>query len=412
MPGQQLYFRNLSVLASGSWLTAERVKLYPLAFLTIQALIALGAALSGHGLLDVFGKPLGTDFASFWTASGFVLSGNAAAAYDPSQHHEAQTLLFGKDVDYYAWFYPPTALLIIAPLGLLSYGFSLCSWLVVTIAAYVAVVRKFIPRPDALIPILGFPAVFMNVGHGQNAFLSAAIVGCGLLLSDRHPIASGAVIGWLLYKPQLAPMLAIVVLARRDWKMALGAVLSIAAQALAATVAFGPDIWIRFASNLPLAKASLEQGLVGFGKMQSVYSAVRLIGGGNSLAYFVQATVAIAAATLLWQIWRSEASLQLRSGATGAAMLLGAPFVLDYDFVLLALPIAALTAEGLRTGFQLYEKSALAAAWVLPWLARMAATQAAIPLGPELAFLLLVLIRKRASSDNLPATERLEPTVS
>jgi alpha-1,2-mannosyltransferase len=399
MPKQQPYPRKLSVLASGSWLTAERAKLYPLAFLTTQALIFLGFVLAGHGNLDAFGKPIGTDFASFWTASRFVLAGNAAGAYDPYQHHAAQILLFGKDV-FYSWFYPPPALLIVAPLGLLPYGVSLLSWLAVTTAAYVATIWKFIPRADALIPILGFPAVITNVGHGQNAFLSTAIVGVGLFISDRRPIAAGVLLGCLCYKPQLAPMLAIVVLARRDWKMALGAALSIAAQAVTATLLFGPEIWISFESSLPLAKASLEQGIIGFGKMQSAFSAIRLLGGGNSLAYCVQAAVAVAAAILLWRIWRTEASLLLRAGATGAAMLLGTPFILDYDFVLLALPIAALTSEGLRTGFKPYEKSVLAAAWVLPWVARLAATHANIPLSPEIVLLLLVLIWKRACADD------------
>jgi alpha-1,2-mannosyltransferase len=398
---QQPYSRALSVLSSGSWLTAERAKLYPLVFLMAQALVFLGFVLAGHGNLDAFGKPVGTDFASFWTASRFVLAGNAAGAYDPYQHHAAQILLFGKkDVDFYAWFYPPTALLMVAPLGLLPYGISLFSWLAATIAAYVATIWKFIPRADALIPILGFPAVITNIGHGQNAFLSTAIVGIGLLISDRRPIAAGILLGCLSYKPQLAPMLVIVVLARRDWKMALGAALSIAAQSVMATLLFGPEIWISFQSSLLLAKASLEQGVIGFAKMQSAFSAIRLLGGGNSLAYWVQAAAAVAAAILLWRIWRTEASLPLRTGATGAAMLLGTPFILDYDFVLLALPIAALTSEGLRTGFKPYEKSVLAAAWVLPWVARLAATHTNIPLSPEIVLLLLVLISKRASSDS------------
>jgi alpha-1,2-mannosyltransferase len=395
MPKQQPYSRKLSMLSSGSWLTAERAKFYPIAFLVANTLIFLAFVLAG--------KPIGTDFASFWTASRFVLAGNAAGAYDPYQHHAAQILLFGKrDVDFYAWFYPPTAFLIVAPLGLLPYGLSLFSWLAVTAAAYVWTVWRFIPRVDALIPILGFPAVFTNVGHGQNAFLSTAIVGLGLFISDRRPIAAGVLLGCLCYKPQLAPMLVIVVLARRDWKMALGAALSIVALSVMATLLFGPEIWISFKSSLLLAKASLEQGIVGFGKMQSAFSAIRLLGGGNSLAYCAQAAVAVTAAILLWQIWRTQASLLLRTGATGAAILLGTPFILDYDFVLLALPIAALTSEGLRTGFRPYEKSVLAVAWVLPlpWVARFAATYANIPLSPEIILLLLVLIWKRASADD------------
>src|SRR6266446_8396017 len=106
----RLYSRKLSVLTSGSWLTAERAKLYPLAFLTVRAIIFLASMLAGHGNLDVFGRPIGTDFASFWTASWFVLVGNPAGAYDLIQHHDATTMFFGKEVGYSTWFYPPTAL--------------------------------------------------------------------------------------------------------------------------------------------------------------------------------------------------------------------------------------------------------------------------------------------------------------
>jgi hypothetical protein len=316
-------------------------------------------------------------------------------------------LLFGKEVEiYFGWFYPPTALLIVAPLGLLPYLASLFLWLAVTGAVYAATIWRLIPRAEALVPILGFPAVLMNVIHGQNAFLSTSIVGTGLLMSDRCPILAGSILGCLCYKPQLAPMFLMVVLARRNWRMALGAALSITAQVIAATLLFGSDIWTHFGSILPLARAVLEKGLVGFGKMQSVFAAVRLIGGGINPAYFLQAAVAIAAAALLWSIWRSEASLPLRVGATGAAILLSTPFVLDYDFVLLALPIAALTAEGLKTGFKPYEKSVLAIAWVLPATARLMGMCFNIPLSPEIVFLLLVLIWKRASERPATAISR------
>ncbi|QOZ34964.1 glycosyltransferase family 87 protein [Bradyrhizobium sp. CCBAU 53421] len=395
-------------LISGSWLTAKRAKLYPAIFLIVAALVFVANLLTAHGSLGFFDKPIGTDFPSFWTASRFVLTGNAADAYHPLQHHAAQTRLFGKEIEYFAWLYPPTALLIVAPLGLLSYLPSLFLWLAATGTAYVITVRKFIPASsETLVPILGFPAALLNATQGQNGFLSVAIIGSGLLLSDRRSFLAGVILGCMLYKPQFAPMLAVVVLARRNWKMALGAALSVAAQIAAATLLFGSDIWSDFQSILPMTKAILEEQMIGLGKMQSVFAAVRLLGGGIGLAYAAQAAVAIVAAALLWLIWRSEASLPLRAGAAATAMLLSTPFVLDYDFVLLALPIAALTNEGLKTGFQPFEKSALAAAWMLPAVARVAGMYCGVPLSPEIILLLLVLIWRRSSADS---SALVEPT--
>jgi hypothetical protein len=388
--------RARNFLASGAWLNAQRATTYPLIFLVIEALVALGTVLTGHGLLDVLGKPIGTDFASFWTASDAVLAGLAAEAYDPALHEAAETRLFGTDVGSFAWFYPPVALLLFAPLALLPYGSALVAWLAITGAGYVATVRRFVPRPRTLVPILGFTAVFTNIGHGQNAFLSTAILGLGLLLSERRPLVAGAILGCLGYKPQLLPMLGVVVLARWHWRLAVGAALSAAALSVLATLLFGLEIWADFRAVVPLAQASLEQGLVGFDKMQSVFSAVRLLGGGIACAYLLQGAVSTGAAVALWQIWRSAAALPLRAGAVAAAVLLGTPFILDYDLVLLALPIAALAADGLASGFRPYEKTVLAAAWVMPALARHAQTQLHLPLAPETVLLLLALIWRRS----------------
>ncbi|MGY8634635.1 glycosyltransferase family 87 protein [Bradyrhizobium sp. 14AA] len=385
----------MSIISEGAWLTARRVNLYPRMFVMISAALWAAYVLTGHDGLDFRGHPIGTDFSSFWATSGLVLAGHAGDAYDPAKHYAAQQAVFGPDVQYYAWLYPPPALLIIAPLGMLPYAVSLITWLSITGAAYIATVYRLIRRSDALAPILCFPAVLINTIHGQNAFLSTAIVGTGLLMSDRYPVAAGMVLGTLCFKPQLAPMLAIVVIARADWRMAFGAAFSSCLLIISTMVIFGFDVWHQFASVIPVSRFWLEQGVMGFFKMQSTFAAVRLLGGDVQLAYAIQALVTVLAAILLLMIWRSPASLRLRVGATGAAILLGTPFVLDYDFVLLSLPIAALAAEGLESGFRPYEKTALVCAWMLPLLARPAGL-AHVPLSPETVMLLLILIWLRA----------------
>ncbi|WP_159109446.1 glycosyltransferase family 87 protein [Bradyrhizobium sp. USDA 3458] len=366
--------------------------------------------LTGHGGLDYRGHPIGTDFSSFWAASRLVLSGHAGNAYDQIKHYAAQQAHFGEAVQYYAWFYPPPALLLVAPLGTLPYLPSLIIWLVATGAAYLATVYRFIQRSDAIILILCFPAVLINTIHGQNAFLSTGIIGTGLLMSDRRPFAAGLILGTLCFKPQLAPMLVVVVLARTNWKMALGAALSVCSLLISATLIFGLEVWQQFASIVPVSRIWLEYGVMGFAKMQSAFAAVRLLGGGIGLAYSIQALVTISAAVLLFLVWRSSASLRLRASATGAAILLGTPFLLDYDLVLLSLPIAVLAAEGLETGFRPYERTALACAWLLPLMARPAGF-AHIPLSPEVVACLLVLIWRRATQEGPKAVKPPSDTV-
>ena len=124
---------------------------------------------------------------------------------------------------------------------------------------------------------------------------------------------------------------------------------------------FGLASWRGFLAASPMARAALEQNLIGYEKLQSVFAAVRLLHGGVGLAYAVQGLAAvIVCGALIWgQRWafRHEAE----GPAMVAAALLASPFLLDYDLMLLAIPLAWLTAQGLRTGFLPWEKLLLAA---------------------------------------------------
>jgi alpha-1,2-mannosyltransferase len=56
-----------------------------------------------HGGVDRQGKPIGTDFASFWSASRLALTGQAAEAWSVPAHWGAQRALFGAQVGYSAF---------------------------------------------------------------------------------------------------------------------------------------------------------------------------------------------------------------------------------------------------------------------------------------------------------------------
>ena len=42
-----------------------------------------------------------------------------------------------------------------------------------------------------LLLALAYPAVFINLGHGHNGFLTAALLGGALVLLDRRPLVAG-----------------------------------------------------------------------------------------------------------------------------------------------------------------------------------------------------------------------------
>ena len=205
---------------------------------------------------------------------------------------------------FFAWQYPPIALLLVYPLAFLPYLWSLASWLAVGIACYITVLWRILPQPLTLVVGLAFPAVLLTIEHGQNALLSTSFLGWALLLLIRRPITAGVLLGLLSFKPQLGVLLPIALVAGGHWKTILAAMLT-GAGLVATTVAlFGGGIWHEFIASTQLSRDILNEGLVPYYKMQSVFAAVRLLGSSLILAYSLQVIVAAGAAAGVVWVWR------------------------------------------------------------------------------------------------------------
>ena len=383
-------------LRDADWLTRDRARAYVriLFFMTVGAAL-LWIALAQGGV-DRAGKPLGTDFVSFWTASQIALSGSPAAVYDIATHQAAENALFPQNAGYAAFFYPPAFLLICLPLAALPYFWSLGLWLALTGFACWRVIRAWLGDAFGALPIFAFPAMLANLGHGQNAFLSTALFGGGALLLDARPFVAGLCLGALVYKPHLAIVVPLALLAARRWRVVFGAAVSASGLCLLSLAAFGADTWRAFLAAAPKARIAMEANMVGDEKMQSVFAAVRLLHGGLTLAYIMQIIATLGVCAALVHLQRRSYRTPAEGPAMIAAALLASPFLLDYDLVLLAIPIAYLAREGARTGFLPFEKIILAAAFVLPIASRSVAGHFGIPLGPIVIAAVLILVVRRA----------------
>ena len=386
----------LVALRDADWLTADRARAWcrVLAVTTI-ATTAIWLGLSRGGV-DRFGQPLGTDFVSFWTASQLALDGRAAAAYDPATHAAAQIAMFPSGgFGYFAFFYPPTFLLLCLPLATIAYFPALVGWLAGGLLALLACLRRVLPQRWAALPVVACPAVLVNVEHGQNGFLSAiCLSGYGLLLG-RRPFLAGACLGMLVCKPQLLLGAPLVLLAARRWVALAGAASSAAGLCGLSWLLLGPGCWVGFVRLLPLARATLEQGLVDPGKLQSAFAAVRVLHGGVGVAYVVQALVAGGTGLVLgWAAARRPGGLA-EAALLVAGTLLATPFLLDYDLVDLLVPMAWAMAVAQRSQWWRWEKIGLLAAYVLPLISRLLATEIGVPIGPlVLAGLFAVIVRR------------------
>ncbi|HYD28673.1 glycosyltransferase family 87 protein [Brevundimonas sp.] len=388
--------RYWSLIRTADWFGAERARAYALILGAASALIAMTYLGLSSGLLDPLGKALGTDFASFWTASQLALAGPASAPWDVEAHRAAQAALFGERAGYAAFFYPPPYLLLCLPLALAPYLVSLALWLVATGAAWVAVVRRWLGPDGGWLPILAFPAVLVNAGHGQNGFLTAALFGAAALTAQRRPWLAGALFGALVIKPHLALLVPLFLILTANWRAFFAAGLTAVGLCLVSLLAFGPDAWRGFLDTTGLARAALEQDLVGYARMQSAYAGARLLGADGGLAWAVQAAAMAAAVAALW-ITRRAADAA-RGAVLAGATLLATPFLLDYDLTLLAIPLAWLFREAMRDGFRPWEKLALVGAFILPLVARPLALGAGLPVAPLVILALLILVVRRATA--------------
>jgi alpha-1,2-mannosyltransferase len=443
--------RAFSGLRDGDWLSPERIRLVAVAVLGVSIVAAVYLVITAHGLVDSQGRPLGTDFSSFYAAGTHVLDGHPEAPYDIARQHARQQDLFGPATPFYGWLYPPFFLLIAAALALLPYGAALVAWQTVTLGLYLLAIRAIVfrsprmqredrargtsgrqpesaiaplirtaervigsaasSRPqgqiggppyartsDWLLLALAFPAVLVNLGHGQNGFLTAALLGGALAMLDRRPLIAGVLFGLLAYKPQFGIMIPLALAASGRWRPFAAAAAAVAVLVLVTTLTFGPDVWHAFFESTRFTQHVLEQGDAGWHKMQSLFAWARMWGAPLPLAYALQALlVAGLAAALVW-LWRSAAPYPLKAAALCLGTILATPFTFDYDMMLLAPAIAFLAVDGFARGFGPWEKTALAAMWLVPLVARSVAQLTLIPIGVPVMLALFLLLLRRSTT--------------
>jgi len=248
-----------------------------------------------------------------------------------------------------------------------------------------------------LLLALAYPAVFVNLGHGHNGFLTAALIGFALVILDARPILAGILFGLLAYKPQFGVMIPLVLLATGRWRTLFAAGATVAVLVIAATLAFGTETWRAFFTFAEYTRTIvLETGETGWHKIQSVFAWSRMWGAPVSLAYAIQGAVTLAAAAALIWLWRARESFALKAAALCLAAVLATPYSLDYDLMVLAPAIAFLTLDGLERGFTSWEKTTLAFLWIVPLIARGVAQVTFIPLGVIAMLVMFALVLHRA----------------
>ena len=390
--------RFVSFFRDALWINAQRIQLYCSLFLVVFFVVICILLLTLHQGVDWNGKPFGTDFISFWSASELSLHGHAADVYVLRKHQAAQLRIFPnlEHYGYTAFFYPPVFLIICLPLALAPYFWSLFLWLSLTGYACWQAIKKLLPNKTPWVVYSSFPALYINILHGQNAFLSCALLTQGIYLFSRKSVYSGVFLGFLCFKPHLALCVPVFLVVARQWR-ALG--LFTGTTTLLVLVSwgcFGTVTWEGFLHNISVATAALDGNAVGYGKMVSIFAAVRLLHGSLFLSYTLQICVDIIVVSVLFYIvFRKPVSL-----AAGMMLIITTlvvtPFLLDYDLMLLAPVLAWTVGQAQKQGFMPYERFIVACAFLLPVMARPVALFLHIPIAPLVLLSVVYSVARRS----------------
>lgn len=343
-------------------------------FLVYGCYWIIAGLLTHPSLTDLMGKPLGSDFIAFYAASKLALQGDPSGIYSIAKMHALQKLVIGTDGGLRPWHYPPSFLLIVLPLAIFPYVVSFVLWIFTTLYGYVRIVRRIAPHPLTPWVFLSFPPAINNFFYGQNGFFSTMLMGGGLLLLDYRPLMGGVILGLISYKPQMAMLIPVALLAGRNWRALIGAAISSICLAIISLLIFGTATWQAFLQNIPYATQILKCNEEYWNKMPTIFATARLLGAGLTFTEVLQTALALAAIGVVAWIWWNQASLPLRASSLIIATFLAAPFAFEYDLVLLALPFAWLGWREVTAGCW-PGQCFLAAAWLstflsiwLPWL--------------------------------------------
>ena len=122
--------------------------------------------------------------------------------------------------------YPPSALLLLAPIARLGFGLAGPLWTGLTLAAFAGVSWRLLPecrRAVGLALVVLTPGAAWAAVSGQASFLIGALVVSGTAMLERRPWLAGVALGAAAaVKPSDLVLAPVALIAGRHWRALLG----------------------------------------------------------------------------------------------------------------------------------------------------------------------------------------------
>lgn len=286
------------------------------------------------------GNPLPpVDFRVFWGAARLAAAGEPLAVHDLGRL--GSTFNAGAE-DYLPWLYPPGFLVLVTPLGHLSFAMAYLLWTGLTVVLTIWAFRPFVGGIGALWIIAALaPAAYPAILLGQNSLLwMAGLLAALAALRDGRWLLSGVLIGCLTLKPHLGIMIPLALLAIGAWRTVFAASATTAALLVLPTLLYGVEYW----RLLGLGLAEHGERLAGWiGEMLYMINlsfTAAFFGVPDAAAWALQWFLALACSVAVVVVWRSNrVGFDLKAAILMCAIILSAPYLWYYEAVFLV-PLA------------------------------------------------------------------------
>jgi hypothetical protein len=307
-------------------------------------LLAISAALLVPRFLD---WPITPDFTMLWAGARFAVARPHDTYYVAAV--TAAQMSLRPPVGPLPFPYPPSALPLMAPFGLLPFWPAFWLWTTLSAAAFWSAARRIASNW-----LLAFatPPMVLAIVLGQTTLWIGALLIWGVLLLKQRPFTAGLLFGIAAaIKPQFAILIPIAVLAGCHWGAIFGGFASLSAMLLL-SLPFGAFLWIDWIQMLGEHPAIVSgYGLDVLGA--SPLMALKVLG----LPLYLHSLFVGLAIWLVWRAFRAD-DVKQQVLVLLTATLLATPYAIRYEVGMLAPSLVdallAGTARGLLIALPLY----------------------------------------------------------
>lgn len=323
--------------------------------------------MTSEDLFTKAGPIIGGDYIVFRHAATVAGTPDMLAIYEMKNlQAQLQAAYPGKGDFAFAWMYPPTMSLILAPFAWPNYLTSFTLWVAIIAAAFLFLMWRFWADRWALFFVASCPAVFLAVITGQNGFLTATLIASAGAFADKRPILAGVAAALLTVKPQLGLLIPVAFIAGGCWRAFAAAAIATLAFTALSVAAYGVEAWTAFFDAMTTHGGRMAEAGFPFSKLATPFGFATMIGLPAAAAGVVQIAASVALAAYVAIVWRRVKDWDLRVAALSTASMLATPYAFYYEIVIMAPAMLLIARRAARTGWLKYEKITLIAAWITP----------------------------------------------